>query len=126
MQALYEMDNSRHSADTSLTARPDVGRMPEASAPYARKLVEGILSRVEEIDGLIGTFAPSWPVDQLAPVDRNVLRVAIFEIIHSRGVPPKVAVNEAVELAKTFGSESSPKFVNGVLGSIIAAKNIEV
>jgi N utilization substance protein B len=88
--------------------------------------VDGVLGRLGEIDTMISALAPNWPIDQLASVDRNVLRVAIFEIISGVDTPPKVAVNEAVELAKTFGSESSPKFVNGVLGSVLAARNVKV
>jgi N utilization substance protein B len=126
MQTLYELDASRHTAAASLSARVEAGVLPDDAAVYAQELLEGVLGRLVEIDGIISTLAPNWPVNQLASVDRNVLRVAIFEIISGVGTPPKVAVNEAVELAKVFGSESSPKFVNGVLGSVIAARNIEV
>jgi transcription antitermination protein NusB len=126
MQTLYELDASRHTATDSLTARADAGILPEEAADYARVLLDGVLGRLVEIDGMISALAPNWPINQLASVDRNVLRVAIFEIISGVDTPPKVAANEAVELAKAFGSESSPKFVNGVLGSVIAAQNIEV
>jgi N utilization substance protein B len=126
MQTLYELDASRHTAADSLTARVDAGVLPREAVDYAKVLLDGVLGRLVEIDDMISKLAPNWPVNQLASVDRNVLRVAIFEIISGAGTPPKVAVNEAVELAKAFGSESSPKFVNGVLGSVIAAQNIEV
>ena len=72
-----------------------------------------------QIDELITKFAPAWPVKQLPVIDRNILRLALFEIRFGHGIPRKVAINEAVELAKTFGSESSPRFVNGVLGSVM-------
>ncbi len=126
MQTLYELDASGHSAATSLTARINAGSLPNAAVAYAREIVDGVLGRLGEIDTMISALAPNWPIDQLASVDRNVLRVAIFEIISGVDTPPKVAVNEAVELAKTFGSESSPKFVNGVLGSVLAARNVKV
>jgi N utilization substance protein B len=126
MQTLYEVDASRHTVETSLAARVDAWSLSKQAATYARELVVGVVNELEEIDRLIYSFAPTWPVDQLPSVERNVLRVAIFEIISGVGTPPKVAVNEAVELAKTFGSESSPKFVNGVLGSVLAAQNVRV
>ena len=126
MQTLYEVDTSRHTAEASLAARVDAWGLSKQAATYAQELVAGVVSELEEIDGLIYSFAPTWPVDQLPSVERNVLRVAIFEIVSGVGTPPKVAVNEAVELAKTFGSESSPKFVNGVLGSVLAAQNVKV
>lgn len=126
MQILYELDASHHTADASLTARVEAGGLSEEARSFALELVEGVLDRRGEIDGLISTFAPTWPVQQLASIDRNVLRVAIFEIISEGHTPPKVAINEAVELAKAFGSETSPKFVNGVLGSVLAAQNVEV
>jgi N utilization substance protein B len=126
MQALYESDASRHSANASLTARIEASHLPAPAAAYAKELLDGVLGQLEEIDEMIASLAPNWPIHQLANVDRNVLRVAIFEIISEVETPPKVAVNEAVEIAKAFGSESSPKFVNGVLGSVITVRNIEV
>lgn len=126
MQALYEVDTSTHTVDASLATHIDSRCLPAVVETYARELVEGVFGNLEQIDDLISTYAPSWPVNQLAAVDRNVLRVAIFEIISGGDTPPKVAVNEAVELAKGFGSESSPKFINGVLGSVLIAQNIEV
>ena len=126
MQTLYEVDASRHTVETSLAARVDAWGLSKEAASYARELVIGVVNELEEIDGLIHSFAPTWPVDQLPSVERNVLRVVVFEIISGAGTPPKVAVNEAVELAKSFGSESSPKFVNGVLGSVLAAQNVKV
>ena len=86
---------------------------------YAQEAVSGVESRREEIDALIQQWAPHWPIDQITNVDRNVLRLGIFELKYNEGkVPPKVAINEAIELAKTFGGDASGKFVNGVLGAI--------
>ena len=87
---------------------------------FGKKLIDGVLSHKEELDDIIGKAAPEWPLAQIAPVDRNVLRVGLFELIFGahKEVPPKVAINEAIELAKTFGGESSGRFVNGVLGTV--------
>jgi N utilization substance protein B len=118
-QALYEVDVTGHSADSSFGWLKVETELPEASSAYALELLGGVTSQRDEIDKFIHKFAPAWPVNQLALVDRNILRLALFEIRFSSGTPRKVAINEAVELAKTFGSESSHRFVNGVLGSVI-------
>lgn len=123
LQALYEIDavarapeavTERLIAETTLAAE---------NADFVRELVNGTVQNREEIDNKIHKFAPAWPVDQIATIDRNILRLAIFEILYNNKVPVKVVVNEAVELAKTFGSESSAKFVNGVLGAVSALSN---
>ena len=120
LQALYEVDsvNRRPEAVTErlLAETP----LSAENSDFVRELVSGTVKNREEIDGNIRKFAPAWPVDQIAMIDRNILRLAIFEILFDNKVPVKVAVNEAVELAKTFGSESSAKFINGVLGSVSA------
>jgi N utilization substance protein B len=92
---------------------------------YARQLVSGVVGNREQIDGLIQAAAPTWPLSQIARVDKNILRIAIYEVLFNNGaVPPKAAINEAVELAKTFGSESSAKFINGVLGTVASQQGI--
>lgn len=85
----------------------------------ADRLHRGVCDHRHELDGLIGRFAPAWPVTQLPIVDRNILRIAIFELLHNPATPRKAAIDEAVELAKVFGSDSSARFVNGVLGSVM-------
>jgi len=85
---------------------------------FIHGLVKGVLEHQKDIDVLITQFAPEWPLDQITTVDRNILRIGIFELKFNHDIPPKVAINEAIELAKTFGGESSGKFVNGVLGAI--------
>lgn len=85
---------------------------------FAESLVRGVEEHLAELDAIIAKTAPEWPVDQITPVDRSVLRLGIFELQFLKDVPPKVAINEAVELGKTFGGESSGKFVNGVLGTL--------
>ena len=88
---------------------------------FADRLHRGVSVHRQRLDGLIGQFAPAWPVTQLPIVDRNILRIAIFELLHNPATPPKAAIDEAVELAKVFGSDSSARFVNGVLGSVMTS-----
>jgi len=85
---------------------------------FTRALVKGVMKHFDEINELIVTYAPEWPLDKITPVDRNVLRIGIYELKYSPEIPPKVAINEAIELAKGFGGDSSGKFINGVLGTI--------
>ena len=120
LQALYEVDSVGHDMEKALTHLLSDGRLSEENAAFARELVSGVIQNKEEIDQHIEKFAPAWPVEQISIVDRNILRLAIFEILLDNKVPVKAGINEAVELAKRFGSDSSPKFVNGVLGSVSA------
>lgn len=85
---------------------------------FTKKLVDGVMDNLSAIDEQIASYAPSWPINQITIVDRNILRLGVYELKFSTEVPPKVAINEAIELAKTFGGPSSGKFVNGVLGSM--------
>ncbi|MDD3301603.1 MAG: transcription antitermination factor NusB [Patescibacteria group bacterium] len=85
---------------------------------YVKYTIDGIFEHLEEIDNYIRKYATEWPLEQITYVDRNILRLGIFELIYAEKIPPKVAINEAIEIAKAFGSDSSSKFVNGVLGSI--------
>lgn len=85
---------------------------------FTKKITDGVIDRLPEIDKLIGEYAPSWPINQITLVDRNILRIGVYELKFGNEVPPKVAINEAIELAKTFGGAASGKFVNGVLGSM--------
>ena len=119
VQALYEMDIAGHPTESSFSWLLDESDVSRASADYAMELANGVVDQLEEIDQQIHRYAPMWPVKQLPVVDRNILRQAILEIRYTQGAPIKVVINEAIELAKTFGSESSSKFVNGVLGSMV-------
>lgn len=92
--------------------------MDTSGAEFASQLVQGTLRYIAGMDILIARYAPEWPLDQMAVIDRNILRIAIFEFIASEETPVKVAINEAVELAKTYGSDSAPRFINGVLGTL--------
>jgi len=85
---------------------------------FTERIIRGVIDHVQEIDEYIKEFAPEWPIDQITNVDRNILRIGIFELVFDLNIPAKVAINESIEMAKTFGGESSGKFVNGVLGSI--------
>ena len=118
LQVLYEADSVGHEAELAMSRLLASERLAEESSAFARELVGGVIHSKEEIDQNIRHFAPAWPIEQIPTVDRNILRLAIFEILLDKKVPVKVAINEAVELAKRFGSDSSPRFVNGVLGSV--------
>ena len=118
LQVLYEIDAAWHEAEEVVTRLLADERLSEENANFTRELVSGVIQNKGKIDENIQSFAPAWPVEQISMVDRNILRLAIFEILIDNRVPVKVAINEAVELAKTFGSDNSSKFVNGVLGSV--------
>ena len=116
LQALYEVNSVGHDVEKVLPRLLEEGGLSGENADFARGLVSGVLQNKKEIDRHIENFAPAWPVEQIPIVDRNILRLAIFEILLDNSVPVKVAINEAVELAKKFGSDSSPRFVKGVPG----------
>jgi transcription antitermination protein NusB len=118
LQVLYEVDSVKHTATVSLEHILSRLEVSEEIKEFSHELVEGVLQNKEQLDQNIKDFAPAWPLDQISLVDRNVLRIAIFEILHENKTPVKVAINEAVELAKTFGSNNSSRFINGVLGSV--------
>ncbi len=118
LQVLFEVDSVGHDPEAALGWLLEEAALPPGAAPFARELVSGVLENKKRLDETIGAHAPAWPVEQLSIVDRNILRLAIFEILLDNKVPLKAAINEAVELAKTFGSDNSPRFINGVLGSI--------
>jgi N utilization substance protein B len=118
LQALYEIDVSDHAPDSVITRSIEVCALNPDGASFTRGLLEGVVNNRDKIDEQIHSFAPAWPLDQMSAIDRNILRLAIFELLHSQNVPVKVAINEAVELSKSFGADSSPRFINGVLSSI--------
>ncbi|MBI2854195.1 MAG: transcription antitermination factor NusB [Chloroflexi bacterium] len=117
LKALYEIDLTGHSSDESLSNILSEDALPDAAAEYAGQLVRGVLESRDEIDAIITRCAPLFPLNQLSAIDRNMLRLAIYEAMIDKKTPVKVVINEAVELAKLFGSDSSPRFINGVLGS---------
>lgn len=119
LQALFETDSVGHAPDIVLQHRLEETPLPDAGVDFARALVFGVLEHRRQLDAFIQKNAPQWPVEQMATIDRNILRIALFELYIDRTTPMKVVINEAVELAKMFGSESSHRFVNGVLGSFV-------
>jgi N utilization substance protein B len=118
LQALYEIDAVGHAPEDAMARLLEAGPAPREAEAFARELVRGVLDEQERIDEVIRTTAPAWPLEQIAAIDRNILRLAIYEILIDNRVPMRAAINEAVELAKEFGGETSPKFINGVLGSV--------
>jgi len=122
LQALYEIDSSGHPPGLVLQQRLEETHLPGPAADFARRLVFGVLQHQALLDPFIQQHAPEWPLEQMACIDRNVLRLALYEFAVDGSTPVKVAINEAIELAKMFGSDSSPRFVNGVLGALVPLK----
>nr|HID12788.1 transcription antitermination factor NusB [Anaerolineae bacterium] len=122
LQALYEIDCAHHPPAVVLEQRLAETHLPAAAAAFSRHLVNGVLQHQPVLDTFIHRHAPEWPLEQMAYIDRNILRIAIFEFAVDGQTPVKVAINEAVELAKAFGSDSAPRFVNGVLGALVEHK----
>jgi N utilization substance protein B len=118
LETLYEYDLAEHPAGEVLQRRLQDNPMENAGVEFASQLVTGIIAYLTEIDKLIARYAPEWPLDQMAVIDRNILRIAIYEFLILGETPVKVAINEAVELAKLYASDSAPRFINGVLGSL--------
>jgi len=118
LQTLFEVDLAGHDASRVLDQRLADCDVTADGLEFARHLVEGVLKNLSEIDPTIRKIAPEWPLEQMSPIDKNILRIAIFEMTFDPEIPVKVAINEAVELAKLFGSESSRRFVNGALGTL--------
>lgn len=119
LKALFEIDSVGHKPDQVLQYLICEENLPEEGAQFTHELVEGVAAHRATLDEIIGRHAPEWPVAQLAIVDRNILRMALFELQYETDVPIKVAINEAIELAKTFGSDTAPRFINGVLGAFL-------
>ena len=118
LQVLYEVDMAHHPPGDVFKLRLEEMPLSEELSEFARQIVFGVLPLNTNLDHLIAKYAPEWPFDQIAAIDRNILRMALWEFAVFHETPVKVAINEAVELAKMFGSDSAPRFVNGVLGSL--------
>lgn len=123
LQVLYETDLSNHLPGDVLKTRLEETELSEEHAEFARKIIFGVHPLREELDNVIAKYAPEWPLDQIAAIDRNLLRMACWEFAIWRETPTKVAINEAVELAKIYGSDSASRFVNGVLGTLVEHEN---
>ncbi len=124
MQALFEWDFNNQTGDINQITDHAISEFAVGAedTEFTKKLVEGVVENLEALDKVIVETAPEWPIEQITAVDRNVLRVGIYELLFSQEVPPKVVINEAVEMGKVFGGESSGKFVNGVLGTLFKQK----
>ena len=123
LQALYELDMADHPADEVLKNRFEEDAMAVDLQEFIRQIIFGVLPIREKLDRVIAKYAPEWPLDQIATIDRNIIRMAAWEMTVQDGTPVKVAINEAVELAKYYGSDSAPRFINGVLGSLADHQN---
>jgi N utilization substance protein B len=118
-QVLFEAEQHKREISAVLDVRLGESKLSEDGAAFARQLVDGVTAQRDDIDIVIERYAPAFPLEDMAPVDRNVLRLAIYEVLFdNRRAPLRVAINEAVEIAKGYGSESSGRFVNGVLGAV--------
>ncbi len=120
LQVLYEYDLTGHPLGDALEARLQDENLDEQLTHFSSQIINGIIPIVPQLDKIIAEHAPEWPLDQVAVIDRNILRIALWEFGVEKCTPLKVAINEAIELAKVFGSDSSPRFVNGVLGSLVS------
>jgi transcription antitermination protein NusB len=123
LQVLYEVDIANHPPGDIYKLRLEDTPLTEELSEFARQIIFGVLPRAATLDQIIGRYAPEWPLDQIAAIDRNILRMALWEFAVSHETPVKVAINEAVELAKQFGSDSAPRFINGVLGALAEHQN---
>lgn len=125
LQTLYEEDFRQEVGDASVDLQEilerNIGRYDETieDKVFIEELVQGIKKHQTELDDTIRPVAPEWPIEQIARMDRAILRIGVYELLFEKGVPPKVAINEAVELAKAFGGDNSSKFINGVLGTVL-------
>jgi N utilization substance protein B len=120
MQSLFEWDFNEQVGDLEQVAKRNslASALPKEDDAFMLALVRGVREHLAKIDEIIAESAPEWPIEQIMIVDRNILRLGIYELLFSDSVPPKVVINEAVELAKTFGGDASGRFVNGVLGTL--------
>jgi N utilization substance protein B len=119
LQVLYEYDLTGHPIGEILESRLSEEETDEKIQEFSRSIVMGVVPIIDRLDAIVAEHAPEWPMDQVAVIDRNILRIALWEFAVSEVTPIKVAINEAIELAKVFGSDSSSRFVNGVLGSLV-------
>ena len=118
LQVLYEVDIANHPPAEVFRERLEDTPLSDELAEFVRQIVFGVFPLIHELDHVIEKYAPEWPLDQIATIDRNILRISCWEFAIQNQTPVKVAINEAVEIAKLYGSDSAPRFINGVLGSL--------
>jgi len=120
LQVLYEYDLTGHQVGVILVNRFQEDEQDSKSVKFTEEIVYGVYPSILKLDEIIAHYAPEWPLDQVASIDRNIIRIALWEFAVKKCTPIKVAINEAVELGKIYGSDSTPRFVNGVLGSLVS------
>jgi N utilization substance protein B len=125
LQVLYEYDQTGHSPALTMDQRFIDEPLDEKLKEFSQSIIMGVVPIIQKLDQIISRNAPDWPLDQVATIDRNIIRIALWEFAVEQCTPIKVAINEAIELAKVYGSDSTPRFVNGVLGSL-AARIVEI
>jgi len=125
LQILYELDCTKHGAEGSLARFAAESTLAQEAVTFTEELVHGVTQNKSQLDQLIQRFAPAFPTNQMSVIDRSILRLAIYEMLYQPETPAKVVINEAVELAKRFGTDSSPRLINGVLGSIRSEHSAE-
>jgi N utilization substance protein B len=118
LQVLYEVDLANHPPADIYKLRLEDNPLSDDLSDFARQIIFGVLRLTNTLDQILAKYAPEWPLDQIAAIDRNILRIALWEFAVYHDTPIKVAINEAVELAKQYGSDSAPRFINGVLGAL--------
>ena len=123
LQALFEYDLTGHPIGIILRQRIEQNQLEPKLQEFIREIILGVFPIIDQLDKIISTYAPDWPLDQVASIDRNIIRIALWEFGVEKCTPVKVAINEAVELAKIYGSDSTPRFINGVLGSLVTNQN---
>lgn len=123
MQSIYEWDFHPNASAIEIADRLIIPVKDDVDVEYVHRVVNGTLENLAEFDKLITDAAPEWPLDQISVIDKTILRLAAYELLKDQDIPPKVAINEAVEIAKTFGGENSSKFINGVLGTLYRASD---
>ena len=118
LQALFYMDMNQNASQEMLQRFCDHFNPPEKSRPFFLKLVGGVIQAMPQIDRMIERFSKNWKLDRMSGVDRNVMRIAVYEILFCEDIPPKVSINEAIDIGKKFGTEDSGAFINGIVDSI--------
>lgn len=122
LQSLFAIELGKVPPAEMLESLIEGQAVSKETADFATLLVDGVLNNREELDNLITTHARDWKLDRMPYVDRNIMRIAVYELVHLTDIPVSVSINEAVELAKAFGNDDSPKFINGILGQIVKTK----
>ncbi len=125
VQVLYDLDCTEHKAEETLAHLAMEKALPQEALSFGEQLIQGVLHNKSKLDRHIEHFAPAFPIEQMAIIDRSILRLAIFEILFDNKTPFKATINEAVELAKAFGSDSSPRLINGVLGAVVTKHKVK-